>query len=109
MDLCISCKACKSECPSNVDVARLKAEFLQHYYDLHHVPFRAWLIAWLPSLYVPGMMFRPFTNLVTGLPVFKRIIGFSVKRPVPALSPVTLRTWEKAAQEKERQAGRFRQ
>ena len=95
MDLCISCKACKSECPSNVDVARLKAEFLQHYYDIHHVPFRAWLIAWLPRLYAPGMMVRPVTNFLTGTSLFKRIIGFSVKRPIPALSPLTLRAWEK--------------
>ncbi len=95
MDLCLSCKACKAECPSNVDMAKLKAEFLQHYYDIHHVPFRAWLIAWLPRLYVPGMMVRPLTNLLTSLPLFKRIIGFSVKRPVPALSPVTLRRWER--------------
>jgi FAD/FMN-containing dehydrogenase/Fe-S oxidoreductase len=93
MDLCLSCKACKSECPSNVDVARLKAEFLQHYYDLHHVPFRAWLIGWLPRLYVPGMMIRPLTNLITRTSLFKRLIGFSVKRPIPALSPVTLRGW----------------
>lgn len=93
MDLCLSCKACKAECPSNVDVAKLKAEFLQHYYDIHHVPFRAWLIAWLPRLYMPGMMIRPLTNLITGTALFKRLIGFSVKRPIPALSPVTLRVW----------------
>ena len=37
MDLCISCKGCKSECPSNVDVAKLKAEFLQHYYDANGI------------------------------------------------------------------------
>ena len=95
MDLCLSCKACKSECPSNVDVAKLKAEFLQHYYDIHHVPFRAWLIAWLPRLYSPGMVIRPLTNFITGTSLFKRMIGFSVKRPIPALSPVTLRKWEK--------------
>src|SRR5690606_32256357 len=41
MDLCLSCKACKSECPSRVDVAKMKAEFLQHYYDAHGVPFRS--------------------------------------------------------------------
>ncbi|MCK7535583.1 MAG: (Fe-S)-binding protein [Marinilabiliales bacterium] len=64
MDLCLSCKACKSECPSNVDVAKFKAEFLQHYYDIHHVPFRAWLVGWLPRLYVPGMMVRPVTNFL---------------------------------------------
>ena len=40
MDLCLSCKGCKSECPSNVDMAKLKAEFLQHYYDANGVPFR---------------------------------------------------------------------
>lgn len=105
MDLCISCKACKSECPSNVDVARLKAEFLQHYYDLHHVPFRAWLIAWLPRLYMPGMLVRPLTNFVTGTALFKRIIGFSVRRPIPSLSPVTLRTWEKRHGRKNSKSG----
>ena len=45
MDLCLSCKGCKSECPSNVDVAKLKAEFMQHYYDANGVPFRSRLIA----------------------------------------------------------------
>ena len=45
MDLCLSCKGCKSECPSNVDMAKLKAEFLQHYYDANGVPFRSKLIA----------------------------------------------------------------
>ncbi len=40
MDLCLSCKGCKSECPSNVDVAKLKAEFLQQYYDANGVPFQ---------------------------------------------------------------------
>jgi hypothetical protein len=45
MDLCLSCKGCKSECPSNVDVAKLKAEFLQQYYDANGVPFRSKLIA----------------------------------------------------------------
>ena len=95
MDLCISCKACKSECPSNVDVAKFKAEFMQHYYDIHHVPFRSWLIAWLPRLYAPGMMVRPVTNFLTGTSLFKRTIGFSVRRPIPALSPVTLRGWKR--------------
>jgi Fe-S oxidoreductase len=45
MDLCLSCKGCKSECPSNVDVARLKAEWQQHYYDANGVPLRSRLVA----------------------------------------------------------------
>ncbi|MBD0294477.1 MAG: FAD-binding oxidoreductase, partial [Flavisolibacter sp.] len=45
MDLCLSCKGCKSECPSNVDMAKLKAEWLQHYHDANGVPFRSRLIA----------------------------------------------------------------
>ena len=100
MDLCLSCKGCKSECPSNVDVAKLKAEFLQHYYDIHHVPFRAWLIAWLPRLYKPAMLVRPLTSYITSTSLFRRLIGFSVKRPVPPLSRVTLRSWEKRYEKK---------
>ncbi len=45
LDLCLSCKGCKKECPSTVDMAKLKAEFLQHYYDVNGVPWRSWMIA----------------------------------------------------------------
>lgn len=43
-DLCLSFKACKTECPSNVDMTKLKAEFMQHYYDIHGIKNRSWLI-----------------------------------------------------------------
>lgn len=46
MDLCLSCKACKSECPSSVDIAKLKAEFLQHYYDDNGISLRTRHNAW---------------------------------------------------------------
>ncbi len=59
LDLCISCKACKSECPSNVDMAKLKAEFLQNYYDIHGIPLRSKLVAYLPRLNRLAMVFRP--------------------------------------------------
>ncbi|GAI99798.1 unnamed protein product, partial [marine sediment metagenome] len=45
LDLCLSCKGCKSECPSSVDIAKMKAEFLQHYYDDHGIPIRTRVIA----------------------------------------------------------------
>jgi FAD/FMN-containing dehydrogenase/Fe-S oxidoreductase len=95
MDLCISCKACKSECPSNVDMAAFKAEFLQHYYESHGVPFRTLLIAWLPRISIIGKLFRPVTNFITGTYAFKKIIGFSTLRSVPAISPETLKSWAK--------------
>jgi FAD/FMN-containing dehydrogenase/Fe-S oxidoreductase len=95
MDLCLSCKACKSECPSNVDMTRFKAEFLYHYYETHGIPFRSWLIAWLPKLNSLGRVFRPLTNLLTGTLFFKKLVGFAPYRKIPALSKITLRHWNK--------------
>ncbi len=97
MSLCLSCKACKSECPSNVDMAKLKAEFLQHYYDANGVPFRSKLIAnftatakfgsLMPSLY--NVVMR---NGITG-GLIKKISGFAIKRSMPSLSNQTLLSW----------------
>ncbi|MCL1821754.1 MAG: 4Fe-4S dicluster domain-containing protein, partial [Prolixibacteraceae bacterium] len=93
LDLCISCKGCKAECPSNVDMAKLKAEFLQHYYDIHHVPFRTWLIAWLPQIYPLASAFRPLANAVMNWKFFKQIIGFSTGNRLPDISKQTLAKW----------------
>jgi FAD/FMN-containing dehydrogenase/Fe-S oxidoreductase len=97
MSLCLSCKACKSECPSNVDMAKLKAEFLQHYYDANGVPFRSKLIAnftataklgsLMPSLYNAVMR-----NSLTG-GLIKKICGFAIKRSMPSISKQTLMSW----------------
>ncbi|HBB91781.1 MAG: FAD-binding protein [Bacteroidetes bacterium GWF2_49_14] len=97
LDLCLSCKACKSECPSSVDMAKLKGEFLQHWHDLHGIPFRTWLIANLPALY---RISRPFagvvnyflTNRVTS-GLFKSLTGFHRSRSIPLLSTITVRRW----------------
>lgn len=97
MDLCLSCKGCKSECPSNVDVAKLKAEFLQHYYDANGVPLRSKMIAnftasaKLGSI-APGLYNFFMNNAVTGT-LIKKAVGFATKRPVPELSKQTFRSW----------------
>jgi FAD/FMN-containing dehydrogenase/Fe-S oxidoreductase len=99
MDLCLSCKGCKSECPSNVDVAKLKAEFLQHYYDANGVPLRSRLIAnftasaRLGSI-APGLYNFMMSNKVTGKWV-KQFSGFAPDRSMPLLHKTTLRNWFK--------------
>lgn len=95
LDLCISCKGCKSECPSNVDMARIKAEFLQHYYDETGIPLRTKLIAWLPKINEFAIAFRPFTNIILRQKIVNRLIGFHPKRKIPLYSAQTLRAWMK--------------
>jgi FAD/FMN-containing dehydrogenase/Fe-S oxidoreductase len=99
MDLCLSCKACKSECPSSVDVAKLKAEFLQHYYDSNGIPLRTRAIAYISSIYklgslVPGITNFFMTNRFTGY-LIKKIIGFAPGRSMPRLSKNTLKAWSR--------------
>lgn len=99
LDLCLSCKGCKSECPSNVDIAKLKAEFLQHYYDDNGIPLRTRAIAYITDLYKLGMIVPGITNFVmsnsfTSM-VMKKSLGFATKRSMPLLSKITLRAWAK--------------
>ncbi|EAY30068.1 FAD-binding and (Fe-S)-binding domain-containing protein [Microscilla marina] len=99
MDLCLSCKGCKSECPSNVDMAKMKAEFLQQYYDANGVPFRTKLIANFTRLNklaakVPWAYNWAFTNPLTGK-LSKKMSGFAAERSIPKLHKTTLRKWYK--------------
>lgn len=97
MGLCLSCKACKSECPSNVDMAKLKAEFLQHYYDANGVPFRSRLIANFTATAKLGSLFPGAYNFVMKnsmtAPLVKKISGFAPQRSMPSLATQTLRSW----------------
>ena len=93
LDLCLSCKACKAECPANVDMAKLKAEFLQNYYDIKGIPLRSRLVAYLPRLNKLAMLVRPISNVIMNMPLFKKAIGFSGQRSVPKLSKITLSRW----------------
>ena len=93
LDLCISCKACKSECPSNVDMAKMKAEFMQHYYDVHGIPLRTKLIAYLPRLNKLAYLFRGISNTAMKTSLLKKAIGFAPERSLPELSKLTLNKW----------------
>lgn len=97
MDLCLSCKSCKSECPSNVDVARLKAEWQQHYYDANGVPFRARLVTnFTKSMRLASLVPALYNCAVTAPGVsrwIKRLAGFSPQRSLPTLHATTLVRW----------------
>ncbi len=102
MDLCLSCKGCKSECPSNVDVAKLKAEFLQQYYDINGVPFRSKLIANFTNsaklaALMPGVYNFMMKNKNTS-GIIKKISGFAKERSMPMVHKTTLLSWYKKYQ-----------
>ena len=97
LDLCLSCKGCKSECPSNVDMTKLKAEFLQHYYDANGIPVRTRLIAYITRInqlgsLLPGIFNRVVTNKFFSN-ILKRFIGFAKERSIPVIGKTTLRKW----------------
>lgn len=97
MDLCLSCKGCKSECPSSVDIAKYKAEFLQHYYDEHGIPLRTRAIAFISHLNRLGMLIPNITNFffenIYTSGFLKSVLGFAPKRSIPLLYKFTLRNW----------------
>jgi len=99
MDLCLSCKGCKSECPSSVDVAKMKAEFLQHYHDANGVSFRTWMIANFTksqqlATIAPSIYNALISNNFMGK-IIKKIVGFAPARSLPKVGRTTLRLWKK--------------
>lgn len=97
MELCLSCKACKSECPSRVDVAKMKAEYLQARHDRFGAPWRVRLVARF-ALWQRLATSAPWAwNAVTGAPILrdltKAVLGFARERSLPALPGRPLRAW----------------
>ena len=93
LDSCLSCKGCKSECPSNVDMTKLKAEFLQHYYDKNIIPFRIWMVAHVNLLNKIGSLLPTFYNHITSWSLTKKLMGFDLRRILPEIQRYSLRKW----------------
>jgi FAD/FMN-containing dehydrogenase/Fe-S oxidoreductase len=97
LDLCLGCKGCKSECPSSVDIAKIKSEFLQHWYDKHGIPLRTRLIAYITVINKIGSLVPPVYNFVLKNKItagmLKKITGFASERSIPLIHKTTLRKW----------------
>lgn len=95
LDTCLACKGCLSECPSNVDMTKLRSEILQQKYDRHGTPLRSWMVARMAKMEALGAMVRPFYNFfATWKPssaLIKRIVCFSADRQIPTLSRYSMR------------------
>src|SRR5256712_11692664 len=97
MDLCLECKGCKAECPSNVDMAKLKYEFLHHYYAANGLPLRNRLFGRIARLNAIGARMPALVNWLSSLPVnrwaLEKTVGIDRRRPLPALALETFEAW----------------
>jgi FAD/FMN-containing dehydrogenase/Fe-S oxidoreductase len=97
LDLCLECKACKSECPLGVDMAALKTEALAAYHDQHGIPLRSRMFGAIRTLNRVGSAAYPLSNLVTGWRparlMAERWLGVSAARPLPRFARQDLRGW----------------
>jgi FAD/FMN-containing dehydrogenase/Fe-S oxidoreductase len=95
LDLCLSCKACATECAAGVDMAKLKSEFVQHYYDEHGTPLRAWALGRIARLSVLATAFAPISNWMMRRSLFKRVMRVAPQRTLPAFASRTFDDWWK--------------
>jgi len=97
LDLCLMCKACKSECPLGVDMAALKAEALAHHHDAHGVPMRSRLFGAIRLLNRVGSATAPLSNLPGRVKPLRRLMGrragIAASRPLPTFQRRNLVRW----------------
>jgi len=95
LGLCLSCQACLSECPSAVDMSKLKAAFLHGYYQEHGLPFRSWFFANVAGVSRLAQLFAPLVNLILESPLagLLSLIGIHPQRKMPAFASQTFTDW----------------
>jgi len=97
LDLCLACKACKTECSANVDMAKLKYEFLAHYHEHHGIPLRSLLFGNIAVLSRLGSAAAPVTNWIVRAPIVRgtaqRLLGIHPERKAPPFVRRTFRHW----------------
>ncbi len=101
LDLCIECKACKSECPSGVDVAKMKFEFLSRYYRSHRIPLRTQAFARTDLISRFGSATAPVSNWILNSalkPVIAHVLGVAPERDFPNFARQNFWDWWKARQ-----------
>ncbi|MBA2367859.1 MAG: FAD-binding protein [Candidatus Protochlamydia sp.] len=102
MDLCISCKGCKTECPSQVDMAKMKSEFLYHYQEKHGYSLRTKLFASIGAANRWGSKFPSLFNAIGRFQIFKKGLGWmgiAPQRPLPLLAKQRFSTWFESYQQ----------
>ena len=100
LDLCLECKACKAECDSGVDMAKLKYEFLYQYHKVNRRPLRHQIFAHINRVNRLGSRFAPVSNWASGSPLGKLIartlLGIHPRRTLPTFARQTLAKWFKS-------------
>src|SRR3954466_8716 len=104
LDLCLSCKGCKSDCPVNVDMATYKAEFLAHYWEGRLRPRSAYAFGLVDKWAQVAVIVPGAVNLFTQLPLLRNIAklgaGVPQQRAIPAFAPQTFKTWFRSRKRK---------
>jgi FAD/FMN-containing dehydrogenase/Fe-S oxidoreductase len=97
LELCLSCKACKNECPLNVDIATYKAEFLSHYYEHRSRPLRAYAFGQIDRWARLGSLAPYISNFFAQAPVSRQVVmkvlGVAAARKIPKLAAQTFQRW----------------
>src|SRR2546426_989396 len=97
MDLCLSCKACKSECPTNVDIATYRSEFLSHYYESHRRPLHAYAFGMIDRWARLASIAPRLVNAVNNAPGFDRLLRRALhlapERQMPRFAAIDFRRW----------------